>query len=156
MNEQTSSWITIGGGALMLIALFPGWSSISIGPITESGDSPFNYFFTGGIAWLLCVAVGVLALLKQLGKLGGAQNWAMIFTAAAGLAALLMLIRIIMGGRSELGISLDRGAGMYIGFVAALVTAAGATMGFLAGGGSLSDLKDVDKLKGAIDDDPDT
>ena len=156
MNEQTSTWVTIGGGALMLIALFPGWSSISFAGVSESGDSPFDYFFTGGIAWLLVVAVGVLAVLRMTGKLGGAQNWSMIMALGAIVGALLMVIRILLGGRSELGIDLDRGPGMYIGFVAALVAAAGAVMGYLAGGGELADLKDMDKIKGAVDNDPDT
>ena len=39
---------------------------------------------------------------------------------------------------------------------AAVVAATGAVLGYLAGGGSLADLKDVDKIKGAVDSDPDT
>ena len=81
------------------------------------------------------------------------QPWHLIFLAAAGLAALLMIIRIILGGRSELGIDLDRGFGMYVGAIAAIVAAAGAFLNFQAAGGELSDLTDMDKLKDAFDGD---
>lgn len=144
----------VGGGAAMLILGFAlPWSSISFGGVSSTGDGPFNYFITGGIAWLLVVAVGVLALLKALGKLPATQPWGIIFLAMAGIATLLMLIQVILGGRSELGIDLDRGIGMYGGLVWAAVTAAGAFMSFQAGGGELSDLTDMNKLKDAFDGD---
>jgi hypothetical protein len=138
---------------MLILGFVLPWSTISIGGFTDSGDGPFNYFLTGGIAWLLVVGVGVLALLKALGKLPATQPWGIIFLGMAGLATLLMLIRVILGGRSELGIDLDRGIGMYGGFVWAAVAAAGAFLHFQEGGGELSDLKDMDKIKGAFDKD---
>lgn len=144
---KTSDWMMVGGGGLMLICFVLPWSSFSIGGFSESGDNPFNYFFTGGIAWLLVVAVGILALLNVLGKLPATQPWHLIFLAAAGLGALLMILRVLIGGRSELGIDLDRGYGMYVAAIAAIVAGAGAFMNFQAAGGELSDLTDMDKIK---------
>lgn len=156
-NFKTSDWLMVGGGAAMLILGFAlPWSTISIGGFSESGDGPFNYFITGGIAWLLVVAVGVLAGLKALGKLPETQPWGIIFLGMAGLATLLMLIQVILGGRSELGIDLDRGIGMYGALVWSAVAAAGAFMNFQAGGGELSDLTDMNKLKDAFDGDDST
>jgi hypothetical protein len=147
----------VGGGGLMLICFVLPWTSISIGGISDSGDGPFNYFFTGGIAWLLVVAVGVLALLKVLEKLPATQPWHLIFLGGAGLGALLMILRVLLGGRSEFGVDFDRGFGMYVAAIAAIATAAGAFMNFQAEGGELSDLTDMDKLKGsfAASDKPD-
>lgn len=138
---------------MLILGFVLPWSTISIGGFSESGDNPFNYFITGGIAWLLVVAVGVLALLKALGKLPETQPWGIIFLAMAGVATLLMLIQVILGGRSEIGIDLDRGIGMYGALIWAGVAAGGAFMNFQAGGGELSDLTDMGKLKDAFDGD---
>ncbi len=145
---KTSDWLMIGGGAAMLILGFVlDWTSVDTGFGSASGDGPFDYFFTGGIAWLLVVAVGVLALLNALGKLPATQPWPLIFLAGAGLAAILMLLRIILGARFDFA---DRGIGMYGAFVWALVAAAGAYLNFQASGGNLKDLTDVDKLKSSF------
>lgn len=138
---------------MLILGFVLPWSKISIGGFSESGDNPFNYFITGGIAWLLVVAVGVLALLKALGKLPASQPWGIIFLAMAGVATLLMLIQVILGGRSEIGIDLDRGIGMFGALIWAGVATGGAFMNFQAGGGELSDLTDMSKLKDAFDGD---
>ena len=78
-------WLMVGGGAAMLIlGMALDWSSFG----GVSGDGPFDYFFTGGIAWLLVVAVGVLAFLASPGKLPENQPWPLIFLGATALAAI--------------------------------------------------------------------
>lgn len=140
-------WLMIGGGATMLILGFAlDWTSVSYGGYSASGDGPFNYFFTGGIAWLLVVAVGVLAFLNPIGKLPSTQPWPLIFIGASGLAAILMVLRIILGGRD----GTDRGTGMYAAVIWTALSVAGAYMNFTANGGTLSDLKDMDKVKGSF------
>lgn len=146
---KTSDWLMVGGGAAMLILGFVlPWSTVSFGGFSESGDSPFNYFFTGGIAWLLTVAVGVLAFLRVTGKLPENQPWTLIFVIASGLATLLMIIRLALGGREDF---IDRGIGMYLAFVWAAITLAGAFLNFQASGGELSDLTNMDKMKASFD-----
>ena len=154
---KTSDWLMVGGGAAMLILGFVlPWSTVSAFGASSSGDSPFNYLFTGGIAWILVVAVGVLAFLRATGKLPEPQPWSLIFLGATGLAVVLMLLRLILGGRDlGFGVDADRGIGMYGGFVWAAVAAAGAFLNFQAGGGELSDLTDMNKVKSAFDK-PDT
>ena len=153
-NFKMHDWLMAGGGLLMIIALFPGWSSISFGGASSSGDNPFDYFFTGGISWIIVVVLGIVATIRSLGnKIADNLPWTIINALGGALAGILMLLRIIMGGRSELGIDLDRGTGMYIGFVAAMVFGAGAIMAFTASGGSLKDLADPNKLKDAFAED---
>ncbi len=149
---KTADWLLVGGGAAMLILGFVlPWSTVSAFGVSESGDGPFDYFLTGGIAWLLIVAVGVLALLRVLGKLPESQPWPLIFLAGAGLATLLMLLRVILGGRELVpGFDADRGIGMYGALIWSAVALAGAFMSFQASGGELSDLTDVDKIKGSF------
>jgi hypothetical protein len=149
---KTGDWIMIAAGVVMLIfGLALDWASIDTAFGSASGNGPFDYFFTGGIAWLLVVAVGVVAALLATGVLkpGGVQ-WPVILVLASALATLLMLIRIILGGGDEAGFDLDRGSGMYVAFIAAIASLVGAVMAFRAAGGDLNDLKDVNKLKGAF------
>ena len=96
---KTSDWLIIGGGLGMLIfGLFLDWAKVG----GYSGNNAFDYFFTGGIAWILVVAAGVLAFLLAGGMVKrGNQPWPLIFVAATGLGALLMLIRLIMGAGPE-------------------------------------------------------
>jgi hypothetical protein len=94
----------------------------------------------------------VLAFLVASGVMKSAGvPWPLVFVLASALATLLMLIRLILGGGDESGIDLDRGTGMYVAFVAAVVSLVGAVMGFKASGGDLNDLKDFGKIKGAFD-----
>lgn len=156
---KVSDWLMIGGGTAMLVLGFLlDWTTVDTGFGSASGDGPFNYFFTGGIAWLLVVAVGFLAAGNASGKLPKSQPWPLIFLALTGLAVLLMLLRLILGGRDlGFGIDGDRGIGMYGAFVWALVAGAGAYMNFTESGGELSHLTDMDKLKSSFsDDDGDT
>ena len=145
---KTSDWLMIGGGLAMLVLGFVlDWTSVDTGFGSASGDGPFNYFFTGGLAWLLVVAVGVLALLDKMDKLPANQPWPLIFLAATGLAVILMVLRIILGARFDFA---DRGIGMYGAFVWAAIAAAGAYLNFQASGGNIKDLTDVDKLKASF------
>lgn len=149
---KTPDWLMIGGGAAMLILGFVlPWSSVSAFGASSTGDGPFDYFLTGGIAWLLIVAVGILALLRALEKMSDSQPWPLIFLVAAALATLLMLIQLILGGREVLpGFDADRGIGMYGAFVWSAVALAGAYLNFKAAGGELSHLTDMDKLKSSF------
>ena len=145
---KVHDWLMIGGGAAMLILGFVlDWTSVSYAGFSTSGDGPFNYFFTGGIAWILVVAVGVLALLNQLGKLPPTQPWPLIFLGASGLAAILMILRILLGARFD---GADRGIGMYGAVVWTGISLAGAFMNFTASGGNVNDLKDMNKLKASF------
>jgi peptidoglycan/LPS O-acetylase OafA/YrhL len=145
---KVHDWLMIGGGAAMLLlGLVLDWTSVSIAGFSTSGDGPFNYFFTGGIAWILVVGVGVLALLNQLGKLPSTQPWPLIFLGAGGLAAILMILRILLGARFD---EAERGIGMYGAVIWTGITLAGAFINFTASGGDLNDLKDMNKLKASF------
>jgi hypothetical protein len=143
---KVSDWLIIGGGLVMLtFGLFLRWASFA----GFTGLGPFDYFFTGGLAWLLTVAAGVIAFLVAANVIReNAAPWPVILLGATGLATLLMLIRLIIGGDKS-GVELDRGSGMFVAFIAAAVATAGAAMKFAESGGSLRDLTDPDKLRGA-------
>ncbi len=144
---KTSDWLMIGGGAAMLIlGMVLDWTSVNTGFGTVTLDGPFNYFLTGGLAWILVVGVGALAAALALEKLPPTQPWSLIFIGASGLAVLLMLIQLLIGGRQ----GTDRGIGMIGAFVWAAIALAGAYLNFQASGGNIKDLTDVDKLKASF------
>lgn len=86
----------------------------------------------------------------------GSLPWPLIMLAATGLAALLLLIRLLFNpidGKDVLessGFSVGRGIGMILSVISGLAAFAGAFMGFKESGGDLSDLKDMNKIKGAF------
>jgi len=144
---KTPDWLMIGGGlAMLILGLLLDWTSVDTGFGSVTLDGPFNYFLTGGLAWLLVVAVGVLVVLRGLDVLPPTQPWALIFLGATGLAVLLMLIQILLGGRE----GTDRGIGMWGALVWAAISAAGAFLNFKAEGGELAHLTDVNKLKSSF------
>ena len=146
-NFKTPDWLMIGGGAAMLILGFAlDWTSVDTGFGSVTLDGPFNYFLTGGLAWLLVVAVAVLAALKATDKLPATQPWPLIFLGATGLAVILMLIQLLIGGRE----GTDRGMGMIGAFIWSAVALAGAFMNFQASGGDIKDLTNVDKIKSSF------
>jgi hypothetical protein len=145
---RISDWLMIGGGAAMLILGFVlDWTTINTGFGSAGGDGPFNYFFTGGIAWILVVAVGGLAFANAGGKLPKTQPWHLILLIASAVAVLLMVLRLILGARFDFA---DRGIGMYGAFVWSAISLAGAYMSFTEAGGELSHLTDVDKMKSSF------
>lgn len=155
---KTSDWLKIGGGALMLIAGFLNWVKVSGFGVSSSGGNAFDFFFTGTIPWLLVVAAGVISVLLASGTIKpGKLPWTLILLAATGLAAVLLLLRILFNpieGKDSieaLGGSVGRGIGMYLSFIAAAVALAGSVMGFKESGGDLNDLKDINKIKAAFD-----
>ena len=118
----------VAGGVVMLIfGMALDWAKLG----DVSGNNAFDYFFTGGIAWLLTVAVGIFAVLLAVGAIKPSNTpWPLILLAMAGIATLLMLLRVILGGGEEQGFDLDRGIGMYVALIAAAVALAGAVMNF--------------------------
>jgi hypothetical protein len=145
---KPGDWLLVAGGVAMLIfGLAVDWAEVE----GVSGNNAFDYFFTGGIAWLLVVAAGVIAVLLAVGAINpGMTPWPLLLLLGTGLATLLMLIRLIIGAGDEAGFDLDRGAGMWIAFIAAAIAFAGAVMNYTQSGGKLSDLTDMDKMRGAF------
>lgn len=147
-NFKMPDWLMIGGGAAMLILGFAlDWTTVDTGFGSASGDGPFDYFITGGLAWILIVAVGVLALLHGLGKLPETQPWPVIFLGLAGLGTILMLLCLLLGARFDFA---SRGIGMYGALLWAVIAGVGAYLNFTSKGGNVKDLTDMNKLKASF------
>jgi len=145
---KPGDWLLVAGGAVMLFfGLALNWAEVE----GTGVNNAFDYFFTGGIAWLLVVTAGTITVLLVVGAItGGTTPWSLVLLLMTGVAALLMLLRVILGAGEELGFDLDRGAGMWIALIAAAIAFAGAVMNYTQSGGRLSDLADMDKMRGAF------
>lgn len=144
---KTHDWLVVGGGAGMLIfGLFFDWLSIDLGQFgSTSGGNAFDFFFTGTVPWILLVGAAVVVVLRIQGTLKSNLPWPLIILGATGLSALLLIIRFLFNPGVADGV--DRGVGMILSVISGLVAAAGGVMGFLASGGDLKDLTDINKIK---------
>jgi hypothetical protein len=141
---RPGDWLLLAGAAVMLIfGLALDWTTSS----GLGGDNAFDYFFTGGLSWLLVVGAGIIAGLLAVDAIQpGATQWPVLLVLATGLATILMFIRLLLGGHDDL----NRGPGMWVAFFAAAAAFGGALMNFIESGGTLSDLTDIDKLRDAF------
>jgi hypothetical protein len=156
-NFKTSDWLMIGGGVGIFVFGFFKWVTVSAFGFSDSGGNVFDFFWTGTIPWILVLGSAVVTFLLAQGTLKQDQlPWPLILLAATGLAALLLLIRIIfnpLDGKDLIesaGGDVGRGVGMILSVISGLVAFAGAFMNFQASGGNLKDLTDVDKLKSSF------
>jgi len=161
---KLSDWLKVGGGVLFLIAGPLTWWKVTFdgGSLFGSESAPAHglgdYFGTVGIAWLLFIAIAVLTVLMRLGiaKVPSNLPVPLVFLAAAAIGALLVLFRFLFDGidggfggfdLEDAGFDISRGMCAWLGLIAAAAVVAGCVMGFTESGGTLADLKDVDKLK---------
>jgi hypothetical protein len=117
-----------GGAAMLVFGIALDWASFA----PQTMNDAFDYFLTGGIAYLLVVGSGLIAFVLAAGWIEPRTNyWPRILLATTAAAAALMLLRLILGAGEESGLGqLDRASGMYISFLAAVVAFAGAVMNY--------------------------
>lgn len=145
---RVGDWILVVAGAVMLVlGLAVHWATIHANGVRYAGTrNAFDYPLTGGIAWLLTVAAGVVAFLLATKLISRSHTpWTRLTVGATTLATLLMLLRLALGGGADQRIgnqvvSLGRGAGMYIALLAAGAALVGALVNLHAEGDSIGDV----------------
>lgn len=154
---KPSTWLMVGGGLGMLIfGLFLDWGKVSIdmgemgfkgmGTISESGGNAFDWT-RGWISWFLVVAIGVVALVTVIGKMPKVKvGLPMLIVIAGGISSILLLTMVLFGPEKHV----DAAIGLYLSTASALAATAGAVMNLKETGGSIGDLADPNKLKGAF------
>jgi hypothetical protein len=130
---RPGDWLIMASATAMLIfGLSLDWASLG------RSNNAFDYFLTGGIAYLLVVAAGVVTVLLGLRVIKReSARWSLILLLVTGVATALMLLRLILGaGEIELSggskVELSRASGMYFAFFAAVAALIGAVMNLSA------------------------
>jgi hypothetical protein len=141
---QTSDWLIGGGAIVFLIALFLPWYGFD-DEFIDFANNGADYFLTGWIPFLLIIGAFVLAVLPNLAdgvnlpENLGPMSRLQAALVAAGAAAVLVLLRLLIAsdnvGNIDVDVNLDRKYGLFVALIAAIVVAAGAFMKYQAGDG---------------------
>jgi hypothetical protein len=145
---RVGDWVLVVAGAVMLIlGLALHWATIHASGVSYPGTrNAFDYPLTGGLAWLLVVAPGVVTFMLAARLMPpGRAPWTRLIVGSTALATLLMLLRLLLGGGADQRIgnqvvSLGRGVGMYIALLAAIGGLVGALLNLRAEDDSLREI----------------
>ena len=129
---KPGDWLIGGGTLVFLISMFLPWYKAEAGPFSVSA-SGWDYELQGWFPLLLLIGATVLVVLPKLqanmkmpetiGPVTRLQA-ALICT---GLALALVLLRLIIkDGDDGPGFEINRGIGLFLGFIAAAAATAGA------------------------------
>lgn len=138
----TNDWIVAGGCLAVFIGVFLKWFAVGGGTETFSGVTVgipefsvngFHYFLQGTIPWLLAIAVLVVLILRKfvpevkLPDQLGQFTWNQITLAASGLAAVLVLLRLLTGDSGT-----DRKIGLFLSSLGVVAMVVGSFLKFQA------------------------
>jgi hypothetical protein len=136
----TGDKVLAGSGIALFIFSFFTWFKVDLGPYGDYTENGWDYFFTGIVPALIGLAlVGYVAATKladvSLPELP--VDWSLAVLGAAGIAALLVILRLLIGGDDEGSDVLDRSFGLFLSVLAAIGLAGGAFLKFQEDGGEL-------------------
>ncbi|CAN5548092.1 hypothetical protein BH10ACT2_BH10ACT2_24550 [soil metagenome] len=142
--------IFAAGGIVYFIASLLPWYTLDVGPELRSfgiADISANAWgdigFLWGSLWAILLIAGAVALILPAFGVGAPKLPAAAYLAVAALATLFTVLKLIIGEDDPI----STGFGLYLAVIAALVALFGAFTMFKDAGGSLSDLKDMNKMK---------
>jgi membrane protease YdiL (CAAX protease family) len=140
---RVGDWVVVAAGATMLVlGLAVPWAGVTYRGVDLGGArNAFDYPWTGGLAWLLVVAAGVVTFLRaaRLVDTGGVP-WSRLVVLGTALAVVLLVVRIVLGPGDDSRADLARGPGMVVALLAAIGALVGAVMDHRAEGAPTSDL----------------
>lgn len=141
---RVGDWVVAGAGATMLVlGLAVPWVAVSYrGQDLGGARTAFDYPLTGGLAWLVVVAAGVVTFLRAAGLLETPVGvpWTRLVVLGTALAVVLLVLRIALGAGDDSRADLGRGPGMTIALLAALTGLVGGWLNHRAEGGTSGDL----------------
>jgi hypothetical protein len=137
-NINNNDLGVMAGGLIVLVFSFFDWFSVDIGfPLTgvDASRSGWNSGLFSFLAVVLGIAAGVLVALRVFANIQLPQlqwGWSFIVMAAAAVAALLILLKLLFGFHSW-----DRSIGLYLSFIGTLVQTGFAYLAFKMSGETL-------------------
>jgi hypothetical protein len=143
---RLGDWVLVGAGVAMLVlGLAVPWVTVTFrGNDLPGARNAFDYPLTGGLAWLLVVAAGVLTFLRATRLVAdGAVPWTRVLVVATAAAVVLAVLRLVLGPGDYSGAELGRGPGMVIAVLTSVVALGGAYANHRAEGGTFADLRSL-------------
>jgi hypothetical protein len=132
---STSDRLIAGGGVVYLIAMFLPWYGLSGG-----ANNGWDYFLGGVIPLLLILVSAGKVLMTAMAPDSKLPDlpmpWSQVHLIAGAAAAVLVLLRLIIGSDIDAGfvsISLDRKYGLFLALLSAAAVAAGGLLKFQEG-----------------------
>lgn len=133
------NWLIAGGTIVFIIGYFLDWFKYetdlgAFGGTFSTSVSGDNYGMNGTLPLLLFIAVTAFVAITKFVpnvKLPDNVPWSLIVLIVAGVGALLVLLRLLIGEDS----GIDRAIGLYLASVGAVAVAVGALLDFLGGKG---------------------
>lgn len=137
---STGDKVIAGSGLALLIFSFFPWFSYDAGPFGSVSQSGWHFFVTGIVPVLLgLIMIGWIVATKlaeiELPELPVPQG--LLLLGMGGAAAILIILRLLIGGDDAGTDLLERSFGLFLSLLAAIGLAAGAFLNFQADGGQL-------------------
>jgi hypothetical protein len=133
---KTSELVMLGGALAVFIGTFLAWFKVDVAGFSGGSVNGFHYFLQGTIPWILAIAVAAAIILRtffpdvKLPDPLGPLSWAQGYLIGCGVAAFLILTRIIsVDGPSDF---VKRGIGLYLAFLGGIAMVVGAFLKFQA------------------------
>ncbi len=139
--------VFIGGALVFAIASFLDWFTLSglPGYVGSVGGNGFDVGFLWCTLWFVLFLGGAIILALPAFGVAAPKIPPVAFLAVGALGALFVILKLLIGEEF-----FDRSAGIYIAVIAALAVTAGGFLKFQESGGTINDLKDVNKLKASF------
>lgn len=141
----TADKVIAGSGILLFIAYFLDWFTAEAGGFSVSisgGDVGFLWATLPMLIGLVMAGIIIASKLFDVKLPELSFPWGLIHLALGGLAAVLVVLKFIIGedadGAEALGVDVSRGIGMFLASLAAIGLAAGGFLMFQAEGGTKS------------------
>lgn len=144
----TGDMVLAGSGILLFIFSFFTWfkfESSAFGQTFGVNQNGWHFFLTGIVPALIALALIAYVVLTKL--VDGVDlpkvsvGYPLVVLGLAALAAVLVVLRLLIGGDDNGTDVLDRAFGMYLATLAALALAAGGFLKFQEEGGELPNKK---------------
>jgi hypothetical protein len=143
---RTADWLIVSGGLGFLIFGFFNWFDTG-----SVGSGAFSFTITGAIPWLLLVASAAFTFVRAARVVDvGRVRWDPIVLGATALAALLVVVRLLVGADASTFVDLPPGVPdgaisrrfpIYLCVIAAVTATVGAYRKFYDAGGRLPDIR---------------
>ncbi len=133
-------------GLVYFIASFLAWYTYSFTGIVDVSANAWDIGFLWGSLWALLFIIGAVLVVLPAFGVGAPKIPAIAFLLIGVLATLFTLLKLIIGEPDPISASF----GIYLALIAAIGATYGGFTMFKESGGSLDDLKDMNKIKGSF------